>query len=93
MFFVTLTFCDFSGANHIEGQREAPKKTRKGAKNMSREKQSRNRKEKIQRERRELLEAFMAGRKIRKEKPWLNHEGYPDPTAYLAIRNVEKLYT
>ena len=60
---------------------------------MSREKQKRNRSLKIQREKRELLEAFMAGREIRKEKPWLNHEGYPDPTAYLAIRNVEKIYT
>ena len=60
---------------------------------MSREKQKRNRSLRIQREKRELLEAFMAGREIRKENPWLNHEGYPDPTAYLAIRNVEKLYT
>ena len=60
---------------------------------MSREKQRRNRSLKIQREKRELLEAFMSGRKIRKEKPWLNHEGYHDPTAYLAIKNVEKLYT
>ena len=25
----------------------------------------------------------------RLEKPWLNHEGYYDPTAYQAIRNVE----
>ena len=62
----TVNFCDFSGANHIEGQREAPKKTRKGAKNMSREKQSRNRKEKIQRKKRELLEAFMEGRSEKK---------------------------
>lgn len=60
---------------------------------MSREKQRRNRSRRIQREKRELLEAFMAGRKIKKEKPWLNHEGYHDPTAYLAIRIVEKLYT
>ena len=22
------------------------------------------------------------------EKPWLNHEGYHDPTAYAAIRNA-----
>lgn len=27
------------------------------------------------------------------EKPWLNHEGYHDPTAYQAIRNVEKART
>ena len=26
----------------------------------------------------------------RLEKPWLNHEGYYDPTAYQAIRNVER---
>lgn len=25
-----------------------------------------------------------------REKPWLNHEGYHDPTAYQAIRNLEK---
>ena len=24
------------------------------------------------------------------EKPWLNHEGYHDPTAYQAIRNAER---
>ena len=24
------------------------------------------------------------------QKPWLNHEGYHDPTAYLAIRNIER---
>lgn len=24
------------------------------------------------------------------EKPWLNSEGYPDPTAYQAIRNLER---
>ena len=24
------------------------------------------------------------------EKPWLNHEGYHDPTAYEAIRNVQR---
>jgi len=24
----------------------------------------------------------------RTEKPWLNHEGYHDPTAYLALRNL-----
>lgn len=24
------------------------------------------------------------------EKPWLNNEGYFDPTAYLAVRNVER---
>ena len=79
--------------NHIEGKKKPKRKDQKGAKRMSREKQKRNRSLKIQREKRELLEAFMAGKKIRKEKPWLNHEGYPDPTAYLAIRNVEKLYT
>lgn len=75
----------------MKGQDESP--SRKEIRNMSREKQRRNRSLRIQREKRELLEAFMEGRKIRKEKPWLNHEGYHDPTAYLAIRNVEKLYT
>lgn len=25
-----------------------------------------------------------------KKKPWLNHEGYYDPTAYNAIRNIER---
>ena len=32
-------------------------------------------------------------RKLKKEgreKPWLNHEGYRDPTAYQALRNIEK---
>ena len=24
------------------------------------------------------------------EKPWLNSEGYHDPTAYAAIRNIER---
>ena len=24
------------------------------------------------------------------ERPWMNHEGYRDPTAYLAIRNMER---
>ena len=79
----------------MKGQEKPPKKTRKGGteKNMSREKQRRNRGEKIRREKMELLEAFMAGKKIRKENPWINHEGYSDPTAYLAIRNVEELHT
>ena len=26
----------------------------------------------------------------RLEKPWLNPEGYPDPTAYQALRNIER---
>ena len=26
----------------------------------------------------------------RTEKPWLNHEGYHDPTAYQAFRNIER---
>ena len=32
-------------------------------------------------------------RKLKKKslrKPWLNHEGYYDMTAYQAIRNIEK---
>ena len=24
------------------------------------------------------------------ERPWMNHEGYRDPTAHLAIRNIER---
>ena len=24
------------------------------------------------------------------EKPWLNHEGYHDPTAYQALRKIER---
>ena len=24
------------------------------------------------------------------ERPWINHEGYRDPTAYLAIRSMER---
>jgi len=24
------------------------------------------------------------------EKPWLNQEGYHDPTAYQALRNIER---
>ena len=87
----TVNFCDFSGANHIEGQERIP--SRKESRNMNRKKQRRNRREKIRREKQELLEAFIAVKKIKREKPWLNHEGYHDPTAYLAIRNVEKLYT
>lgn len=34
-----------------------------------------------------------ANRKLKKKsqrKPWLNHEGYYDPTAYNAIRNIER---
>ena len=26
----------------------------------------------------------------RLEKPWLNHEGYHDPTAYQALRNIKR---
>ena len=26
----------------------------------------------------------------RLEMPWLNHEGYHDPTAYHALRNIER---
>lgn len=29
-------------------------------------------------------------RKPKYEKPWLNAEGYHDPTAYMALRNIER---
>ena len=28
--------------------------------------------------------------RTRYEKPWLNSEGYHDPTAYAALRNIER---
>ena len=59
---------------------------------MSREKQRRNRREKDRREKQALLESFMKGEPFPREKkdprPWLNHEGYHDPTAYTAIKNL-----
>ena len=42
-----------------------------------------------QRENRRLKDAGLL-ESTRTEKPWLNHEGYHDPTAYQAIRNVER---
>ena len=28
--------------------------------------------------------------KDQNEKPWLNSEGYNEPTAYIALRNIER---
>lgn len=42
---------------------------------MSRERQRRN--------------CTLKHRRENKTKPWLNHEGYHDPTAYEAIRSLE----
>ena len=58
---------------------------------MSREKQRRNRRLKEQRQKQELLDSFMKGEfnpgEKKDSKPWLNHEGYHDPTAYKALKN------
>ena len=59
--------------------------TQKERKKMGRDRQRRNRREK---DKRELLEIFMKSEK--NERPWLNHEGYHDLTSYHAIRNVER---
>ena len=56
----------------------------------NRERQKANRKLKMQLQRGEIATAEFIGPKSRSDKPWLNSEGYHDPTAYVALRNIEK---
>ena len=57
---------------------------------MSRERQKANHKLKAYARSHGGKLSFDISRKQFAEKPWLNHEGYHDPTAYAAIRNVER---
>ena len=56
---------------------------------MSRTKQRRNRRLKERREKQALLDAFMKGEfKPEEKKDRKPHEGYHDPTAYKALKNL-----
>ena len=70
---------------------------------MSRERQRANRRIKLQAQKfgiespefirpkgQEQRGAIRTGQEQRVDKPWLNSEGYHDPTAYQAMRNIER---
>ena len=56
----------------------------------NRVRQKANHRLKTQLKRGEISTANFIGPKFRSDKPWLNSEGYRDPTAYAALRNVER---
>ena len=62
----------------VEGGKQKPTTTYQTGRSEPKTK-NRNR----QRENRRMKDAKI-------EKPWLNHEGYHDPTAYQALRKIER---